>query len=277
MSEFKRYKKLLELKSAESHLFRNFSQQYFAEDLSNLINLQAVQKRVIAKSSKIYVLKESLIDKYLDSIFPSGKPSENPNHQEAALHSKDAHKAKKRDVVSINIRSTLSRFILSKTNCSLDIGPHCESGLAYCLPIYSEQENWSFSGTVCTVENLDNFWKAEREIKADLYLYLAGNFSDQILQYLASENLENCKFIHWGDYDPVGLRHYLKIREACGKDRSELYLPDNIDELIKSGNESRVEGQKLHFHSSELCTNGKHLLQLLLDHGKGRDQEVNLS
>mgnify|MGYP001561285667 CR=1 FL=1 len=68
-------------------------------------------------------------------------------------------------------------------------------------------------------------------VAADIALYAAGRLSDLALTWLRSLELSQCRFIHCGDYDPVGLDEFLRLKTSVG-DRASLYLPANLKDLI---------------------------------------------
>jgi len=102
---------------------------------------------------------------------------------------------------------------------------------AACL-ILKRGRFWSLAGRLAIVENLECFLHFEKmSIHADVVLYAAGRLSDLALQWLASESLSECGFVHCGDYDPVGLDEFLRLKRAVGE-RADMHIPDNLKELV---------------------------------------------
>ena len=91
---------------------------------------------------------------------------------------------------------------------------------------------WSMTATLAIVENLEGFLHFEKMgVAADAALYAAGRLSDLALGWLGSPELSSCRFIHCGDYDPVGLDEYLRLKKAVG-DRARLHVPPGLRELV---------------------------------------------
>lgn len=102
---------------------------------------------------------------------------------------------------------------------------------AACL-ILEPDRFWSLAGRLAIVENLECFLHFEKmSIHADVVLYAAGRLSDLALQWLASESLSDCNFVHCGDYDPVGLDEFLRLKNAVGG-RADLHIPANLKYLV---------------------------------------------
>jgi hypothetical protein len=68
-------------------------------------------------------------------------------------------------------------------------------------------------------------------VAADVALYASGRLSDLALQWLGSPELSQCRFIHCGDYDPVGLDEFLRLKAVLG-DRARLHVPANLRDLV---------------------------------------------
>jgi hypothetical protein len=68
-------------------------------------------------------------------------------------------------------------------------------------------------------------------VAAGVAVYASGRLSDLALQWLGSPELSQCRFIHCGDYDPVGLDEFLRLKKVVG-DRARLHIPANLCALI---------------------------------------------
>jgi len=78
----------------------------------------------------------------------------------------------------------------------------------------------------------------------DLAIYLAGRISNKIIAWFSSDAMQKAKFIHVGDYDPVGLDEFLRIYKTCG-DSVKLYVPENIEFLLSTyGNIHLIRDKK---------------------------------
>jgi hypothetical protein len=149
---------------------------------------------------------------------------------------------------------------------------------AACL-ILEPARFWSFSGKLAIVENLECFLHFEKmSIPADVALYAAGRLSDLALQWLASEDMSECKFIHCGDYDPVGLDEFLRLRNIVGE-RVALHIPANLSELFSKYGRAELLGdstavlKRLRQSPNQAI---RRVVSILDDTGCGLEQEVLL-
>ena len=142
-----------------------------------------------------------------------------------------------------------------------------------------EPFTWGFSGTVAVAENLEFFLSFEAAgIKCDLVIYAGGRLSDRIISWLASPLMEACSVLHCGDYDPAGLREYLRLREAMGS-RAVLYVPDNMERLLKKyGRAELVRNQAHILPGIRSCAVPEvlNVMDMVERYGLGLEQEVLL-
>lgn len=89
-----------------------------------------------------------------------------------------------------------------------------------------------FAGVVATVENPTVFirydWAAAG---VDMAIATYGRMSRRLIDWLASESMQDAQVIHYGDYDPVGLNEYCRLDSALGR-RATLFIPDQIERLF---------------------------------------------
>jgi Wadjet anti plasmid transformation system JetA-like protein len=94
--------------------------------------------------------------------------------------------------------------------------------------------SYEFCGRIATVENITVFTHFERlRIDAPLALYTHGRLSKQVLLWLQSQTAKGLEIVHVGDYDPVGLDEYRRLRQSCGRSVS-LYLLPKLAELFQT-------------------------------------------
>lgn len=96
-----------------------------------------------------------------------------------------------------------------------------------------DDASMSFNGKIATVENAEVFACFEKlQTGIDLALYAGGRLSGRVLKWLASERMARCDIVHFGDWDPVGLDEYLRIKDAC-PGRTSLFVPDDLETLLE--------------------------------------------
>jgi hypothetical protein len=113
---------------------------------------------------------------------------------------------------------------------------------AACL-ILEKDRFWTLTAEMAIVENLECFLHFEKMgVTADLALYAAGRLSDLALKWIGSPELAQCRFTHCGDYDPVGLDEFLRLKTVAG-DRAKLHTPTNLRALVaKYGRSELLSG-----------------------------------
>lgn len=143
--------------------------------------------------------------------------------------------------------------------------------------------DWSFSGTVATIENEEAFWQHELILpEIDLAVYVRGKMSNRVLRWLASAPMAGCEFTHWGDYDPVGVLEYVRLKLAC-PGRVRLHVPEGLDKLVARYGKRRLiqAGRQTAALSSLRLMEGdatvNRMIQVFDQHGKGVEQELLLA
>jgi hypothetical protein len=102
---------------------------------------------------------------------------------------------------------------------------------AACL-LLEDGHFWTLTADIAIVENLECFLHFEKMgVDANVAVYSSGRLSDLALRWLGSPGLSQCRFVHCGDYDPVGLDEFLKLKAVVG-DRAKLHIPENLKGLI---------------------------------------------
>ena len=139
--------------------------------------------------------------------------------------------------------------------------------------------NWLLSGRVYTVENLEVFLRVEElSDEVDIAIYTGGRLSELVISWLASCCTDEASIVHAGDYDPVGLAEYQRLKEKLGA-RVELYLPDELEErLIRYGNEALLRKSRRVLAKLRRCDDPqvRSVVELIDRHGRCLEQEALL-
>lgn len=102
---------------------------------------------------------------------------------------------------------------------------------AACL-LLEEGQFWTLTADIAIVENLECFLHFEKMgVAASVAVYSSGRLSDLALRWLGSPELSQCRFTHCGDYDPVGLDEFLRLKTEVGN-RAQLHIPGDLEGLI---------------------------------------------
>ena len=134
---------------------------------------------------------------------------------------------------------------------------------------------WQVEGVLGLVENFEMFMHAESVIPAlDAVLWTAGRFSQHRLDWIAA--MPEVEVIHLGDYDPVGLDEYLRVRRAMPKGRTRLFVPDDFEErLVRFGNSDLLVASAaiLQRVRATAPREVRAVLEVMDRHGKALEQE----
>lgn len=94
---------------------------------------------------------------------------------------------------------------------------------------------------ICFVENLQPFLNAEKLLGKDfVYIHFYGRFPKKDIL----RNIECEEYLHFGDYDSVGLSEYLKASDIYKN--CKLFIPDDFEYLSKKYSTKRKEKDTLH-------------------------------
>ncbi|MBD3207820.1 hypothetical protein GF319_15930, partial [Candidatus Bathyarchaeota archaeon] len=114
---------------------------------------------------------------------------------------------------------------------------------------------WSWEGQLAVVENMEVFAGFEAlDAEPELAAYAAGRMHSALLAWLASPQMTNALPVHFGDYDPVGLDEYLRLRRVL-PDRARLYVPDDLEELFsRYSNPALLQGSEAVLRRLRSCS-----------------------
>lgn len=134
-------------------------------------------------------------------------------------------------------------------------------------------------GNVATVEGPELFYRFDwAAVDVAVAILTYGRISGRMLNWVASPMIEG-QLTHFGDYDPVGLDEYRKLKERAP--RTSFYIPPNLENYFK---ENKFLKPELMDKSSALLprlaetkdTSISTVLDLMRRYGGGVEQEVLL-
>lgn len=185
--------------------------------------------------SHVVVRDADGVARFVSSQYPSGiaptVPADIPPRAKSVLLTRDAKRAVRGGASPVVLRAfTTAR--LERDGASLDVCALTRVAGAAAL-VVSPDCPWRFEGVVALVENLEAFLNVERIVDGfNLVLYAPGRLSRIVRAWLASPAMAGARYIHLGDYDPVGLDEYLKLKAAC-PGRVELHVPPDLEERLR--------------------------------------------
>jgi hypothetical protein len=133
--------------------------------------------------------------------------------------------------------------------------------------------------TIIGIENPENFRHIDRQkylfkdIKPMFISRYPQNQSKDLIKWLQS--IPN-NYLHFGDFDFAGIGIYLNEFNKYLEDRTEFFVPDNIDKLIANfGNKKRYDEQKINFKIKSIQQEKLlQLIDIIHKYRKGLDQEI---
>lgn len=231
--------------------------------------------------SRVVVKNKEVLSVFASQLFPSGLALPNTDglsRSNAISHYRDA----KVSVAAI-AEPVLIRAVNNATFARNDVVfPAGQLSKEYGVAAFLLQEPpfWGYSGTLAVVENLESFLCFEKmNIAADVAIYAGGKMSGRMLAWLASADMSKCELLHCGDYDPVGIAEYLRLKKACG-DRVKLFIPENIEELFrKFGKRELLEDSEAILRRLRLTKDqdALRIIALMNTHNTGLEQEILLN
>ena len=235
----------------------------------------------------VVVRRPEGLARFIATHYPDGLAwtEANPSRGAAARAARDSKKGSLRDMIVV-LRGAHGR-----------VEPPPEMG-GSAAPFYLGSHTHSFAGCLsvrlgpvhqpvlrgikqlAVVENLESFLSFETTgVPATAAVYAAtGRLSDIMIDWLATTLETGVETLwHCGDYDPVGLSEYLRLRRIS--DRVRLFVPENIEELFKYSKPSLFSAQ----HTGDLSAwlkspdaDLRRVAELISRHGAGLEQEVLL-
>lgn len=173
---------------------------------------------------------ETLADFYRKRYPSDGKDVTGPPRTRAVGMRRNAKRVGRTNMEPVLVRA-INQVLCSRNGTPVNLLEVTRQTGSACL-ILEQGRFWTMHATIAIVENLECFLHFERMgVAADLAVYAAGRLSELALQWLSSPELAACQFIHCGDYDPVGLDEFLRLKNIVG-DRARLHIPSNLRDLV---------------------------------------------
>ncbi len=193
-----------------------------------------LQEERFGAGARVVVLNKVVLEAFAAQLFPSGlklAPDGDMSRATAVGYYRDAKAAGTAAAEPVLIRA----FNDMKFERCGEALPAAALIAKYGVAAFllKEPPFWGCGGTVAIIENLEPFLCFEKmKVAADAVVYAGGKMSGRMLEWFASVEMSKCSLLHCGDYDPVGIDEYLRLKAACGA-RVKLHIPANIDGLFK--------------------------------------------
>jgi len=181
----------------------------------------------------VEVRGEETVKRYRDVRFPRAEvlPDVPPRARSVGLY-RDSKRAAQTSAEPVLLRA-FSPAEASDGCVVVDIAEMTQLTGAACL-LVGRGPVWRLAERVAVVENLECFLHFERlGATADVALYAGGRLSERVLDWLACGEMRDCRYVHCGDYDPVGLSEFVRLSKRVG-DRVQLFLPPDLEHLLRT-------------------------------------------
>lgn len=182
------------------------------------------------------VVNLEAFDRFIGSRLPHGlnvDAASIPDRATAVRLLADAKAVRQALAEGVLVRSTKSAIMISAVDGTTTVNVSDQTAQAgACALQLSAEKQWTFVGTVAVVENTDAFWRHDVVLPdVDVAIHGHGNTSARLLKWLGSPAMAQCRVIHWGDYDPVGVYQYLRLMKEC-PGRVSAFAPEMIEILL---------------------------------------------
>ena len=173
-------------------------------------------------SGRIYLrVDKPALEKVAQRLFPEGLEAaliQARSRREAVRNRRDAKAARHSDTEAVLLRG-MPGAVLRRGSEELAIGEWTLQA-GYAAIELGDLDRWRFQGMVVVVENLEPFrlvGEAIPQLKEEggLAVYAGGRMSARMLAWLVELSKDGCRILHWGDYDPVGMDEFLRLKRAC--------------------------------------------------------------
>ncbi len=205
--------------------------------LKRLESAACVRRLQGVRGASYLVIDAATLARFIEHEVPLGLDAhvdESASRAQAVLRVGNAKAVSAGDCMGVFVRSTKHGMTLTSHRGVVDVSRLTEVAGGAALLLDNRTE-WTFSGTsVAVIENAEAFWHCERVLPhVDLAIWTVGRMSARrLVAWLASPAMQHCQYIHWGDYDPVGVAEYIRLRDAC-PGRVVTWLPDDLEALLK--------------------------------------------
>jgi hypothetical protein len=251
--------------------------------LRPLLEGGVIEKKKRGAGGVYEVLNNTAFTVFCEKEYPSGlhgeKIEEGLNGKAFAVAAfRDAHRGTTSPHNPVLIRGFGDAQLVSRDGDSLPVANLTKVASVTAINADGAACKWGIAGRVALVENIEFFFRAEELVdNLDFVLWNSGRVANKTIEWLAAKS-EGLELIHCGDYDPVGLSEYLKLKDACPHIQVSLFLPENLDALFVYGKKKRLSDQSA-------CVKGlrnskdpavRFVLSLCDKHNRGLDQEALL-
>lgn len=200
--------------------------------LEPLFRIEALVDVKAGGGRRVELRDAAALANWIRATYPAGLDGVSPRlpaRAEAAMNFRDTKRGRPLDVALVHVRG-FGHARLVRDGAEHPIATLTATFGAASV-VLDPSRPWQFQGRIGVVENLEVFLAVERlEPALDVAVWAAGPLNGLVLDWLASQS--GVSVVHFGDYDPIGLSEYLRLRAALGP-RATLFVPADFEELLQ--------------------------------------------
>ncbi len=208
-------------------------------ELASLFSSRILEERRSGGGRRVFVADSGGFERWLEHRLPEGlTPEVDASPRAAAVAAfRDAKVARRTDAEPVLMRALTPGARLEVSGVTVEALELTKR--AGCVSfLLADERQPDLVGTVGVVENLEAFLYAERlGPPLDAALYSAGRMSRRLIDWMSTQDA--VRWIHLGDYDPVGMSEYLRLAAAC-PGRVTLWVPLDLEALVSRYSKARL-------------------------------------
>lgn len=247
--------------------------------LGPLFEFKALIEEKAGGGKRVLVRDREVVERWVSTNYPSGLHGTEealPARAEAVANFRDSKAGRKLTVLPLFMRGFGNAALKRRDQTLPLVSLTAAYGLAGVLVDLADP--WQFDGTLALVENLELFRHVEEVVPdIDAALWTAGRFDQRALDWIAG--MTGCRVLHVGDYDPVGLDEYLRVRNALPRGRAAMFVPGDFEyRLATYGKVHLLERSAavLERVRRQAPIEVRAVLEVMDRHGKALEQEALL-
>jgi len=211
------------------------------KDFAKLFDLGALREESRGAGWVVVVDKEDVVRRFADRQFPSGLFGESDTSEgrrtQALNRFGDTKAIPGLDFEFVLLRAFGNAEVfttMSHQKIKVDAPEITRQTGCVALTLQDNEgmsESPTIHGSIATVEGPELFYRYDWEAAGiSVAILTNGRMSDRLLNWVSSPMIEG-QLTHFGDYDPVGLDEYRRLKERAP--RTTLYLPNNLENQFK--------------------------------------------
>ncbi len=243
--------------------------------LDPLFRVGALVEAHQGRGKRIELKHRESLERWIGNNYPSGllgTEASLPARAESAANFRNTKRGRALEVALVHMRGFGQCRLLRGASEQPLAAMTAAFGIAGV--IIDPAEPWQLSGTLGIVENLELFMQIERVVPAlDAALWSAGRLANHVLGWLGKQ--DQLRIVHFGDYDPVGLSEYLRLRALLGE-RVQLYIPSDLEERLSRFGQRELLVKSAGLFAKVRCEADeavRSVLAIMERHGLGLEQE----